>query len=200
MLTWTLLGPTNLPGQLFVAAMGSSCDFSARVTLNYTGLALSNPPTFPGAQAKRLVPLRLTFVPTGTTTALGFGAVLGIAKATGTCTAGNFSGFSGIITSKGIPGTATGIAIVAGTASWLNGTAVGSPVHGPNWVQFLGLVPQMSSGAVPAGSALAGGSCLYDLQSEEGIMPGETMVITPNVAISAVASIAWVEVPLNSGA
>jgi hypothetical protein len=194
MLTWNLLGPANMPGQIFVAAMGTAAAFSAGLAVGYTGLILSNPSTPIGQVPKRVIPLRLTFIPT---VLAGSVVALGIVKATGTCTADTFSGFSGIITSKGIKGTATGVCVVAGTASFTNGTA-GPSVHGPNWVQMLGSVTSQVGAA--SNTVIPGASCLYDLQSEEGIMPGECIAICPSAAVTALASIAWVEVPLNSGA
>jgi hypothetical protein len=197
MLVWTLNGPDRMPGQFFVAALGTAVVFSAGLALGYTGLMIYNPPTVKGVVAKKLIPLRVSFTPTGTATATG-NCPLGLIKDVGTCTAGNFSGFSGIITSQGIEGTATGVAIIAGTASYLNGTA-GPSLNGPNWIQMLGNV----AGGTQAGASpvpVTGYSGIYDLMSEESVMPGESVAICTNQAVSGLCSIAWVEVPLNSGA
>jgi hypothetical protein len=202
-LNWTISGPANLPGKLYVAALGSAVTFSTWNSPNYTGLMIANPPTLPGQLQVRIVPLRCTFVPTGTGGTGGpylqAGPVaIGLIKGIGTCVAGQFSAFSGIITSKGIAGTSTSqIAVVAGTASWLNGTA-GPGNNCPNWIQMLGSVTSQVGAATNA--VIPGAPCLYDLQSEEGIMPGEALGIATSIQIAGFASIAWVEVPANSGA
>jgi hypothetical protein len=194
MLTWTLDGPNRLPGRFFVAALGSAVNFSAGLALAYTGLIITNPVQPLGKVPIKIIPLRVTFVPAGTTTGAG-NIGLGVVKNIGTCTADVFSGFSGIVTTQGQVGTSTGVAILSGTASWLNGTA-GPSANGPMWIQFLGSI---SAGNLGANGVATGVSGIYDLQSEESIMPGESMAICPTVAISGLASIAWAEVPQNSG-
>ena len=193
MLIWNFpgYGPANLPGQMFVAATGTAVTFSAGLALSYAGLMLINPATVAGTAPKKLVPLRAIFAPTGTGVAPS--CPWGMIKAIGTCTAGAASGFSGIVTTPGMYGTSTPIAVVAGTASFLNGTT-GAVPNGPNWVQYCGVLP------VGTATYYAGGVTTVDLIGEVSVMPGEAMAIAPNVAAVGMASIAWLEIPLNSGA
>src|ERR1700683_4152637 len=104
-LNWTISGPSNLPGKLYVAALGSAVTFSTWNSPNYTGLMIANPPTLPGQLQVRIVPLRCSFVPTGTGGTggpylqAGAGAI-GIIKGNGTCVGGEISGVFGISPSE----------------------------------------------------------------------------------------------------
>ena len=196
MLIWNFngQGPYSLPGQVFVAAMGSAAVFTAGLPVAYTGMALSNPATPAGKTPIKLVPLMVgaAFAGTGIT---GPGA-WGLAKIVGsTATAGTLSGFSGIITSPGTPGTATGVGVVTGTFTVLNGTA-GPSSNALNFVEVLGAMPLSTAAASPTGPS----PVLTEPAGLVAIMPGEIMAIVPTVSASGLASIAWVEVPLNSGA
>jgi hypothetical protein len=206
-LSWTISGPANLPGKLYVAALGSAANFGPGLGINPSGLILSNPLTLAGQPQVRIVPLRLSMCAIGTSGTGGpyltAGPIaIGIVKGIGTCTAGAFSGFSGMVTSKGIIGTSTSqVAVVAGTCSWLNGTSGPGP-NSPNWIQMLGVVQSTygSFGTATGGGIIPGHETIFDLQSEEGIMPGETLVISTSIQVAGLASIAWVEVPATSGA
>jgi hypothetical protein len=190
-------GPYSSPGQKLTAVMGTAASFAAGLPSNYVGLALVNPATAAGAAPVKLVPLRAAFVGIGT--GAGGPSLWGFAKyssltAAGTASISGATGFSGIITSPGTPGTSTGRAIVCGTFTLNNGTAGPAASNAGNWVQILG--------AAPLGTATAYQNALVtaELNGELSALPGEALVLVSAIGMSAQGSVTWVEVPLNSGA
>jgi len=192
MLIWNFngQGPYSLPGAVFVAALGTSASFTAGCPVAYSGMAIANPPTVAGKVPVKLVPLQVNFSGIGTGTGTG---AWGLVKITGgTATYGTLSAFSGIVTSPGSVGTTTGVAIVTGTFTVLNGTA-GPSANGLNYIQYLGAVGGTATQYPPS-------AVQAQLDGLLSVMPGEIMAIAPTAAMLGVGSIAWVEVPLNSGA
>jgi hypothetical protein len=193
-LIWTLQGPTTLPGQLFAAALGTAAAFSAGPAVAYTGLALANPATPPGQIAKKLVPLRINISPTvipAATTPIPWGLM----KLTGQGTASNggMSAFSGAVFCPAINGTSTPVAIVGGTFSVVNGTAAGTGSNTLYWIEVAGCLGG-------TGGTYQSPNPAADLQGHVAVYPGETICLAVASAVTGLASIAWVEIPLNSGA
>jgi hypothetical protein len=204
MLVWNFpgAGPQQLPGQLFVAAQNTAAAYTAGtgMPVNYTGMVLYNPPTVAGQPSVRLVPIRVSFVPEGTSTS-GSLVSWGIIKSNGTCTPG-LSAFNGYVSAAGYPGVGTwaagfipkAVGQVGGTATWLNGTAA---TYGPNAVNY---VEHLGVAAFGTGiTAQSAPPTIIDLHGEISLAPGEAMAISPWVACVAVGSIAWVEISNQSG-
>ena len=192
MLVWNFngQGPGGIQGQVYTATLGTAVAFSAGVAVAYAGLALANPATVAGKVPVKLVPLRINLSPTA---AVSGTVAWGILKLTGQGTASNggLSAFSGAIFAPGVAGTATGVAIVGGTFSVINGTAAGTGSNTLYWQTMIGGV-NCGTGA---------GSLPVDLQGYESALPGETLAIGCTVSgVTAQASITWAEIPLNSGA
>ena len=191
MLVWNQNGQggNSIQGQVFTATLGTAVAFSAGPAVAYTGLAIANPATAPGAVAKKLVPLRVNITPTA---AVSGTIAWGLLKLTGQGTASNggMSAFGGAIFTPGFTGTSTPVAIVGGTFSVVNGTAAGTGSNTLYWQSMLGNV-NCGTGAA---------SFPVDLQGFESVMPGETLAIGCVLAVTAQASITWAEIPLNSGA
>lgn len=201
MLIWNFngQGPNPPPGQIFTAALGTAVAFSAGLAVGYTGLALANPATVAGQTPVKLTPLRVTFAPTALA---GGTAAFGLVKLTGQGTASNggLSAFSGVVMSPGFQGTCatngtraglgTSVVQIGGTFSVINSTAAGTGANTLYWAEMLG--------AMAAGTGGPNGP--VDLQGFTTVMPGETIAIAPNLAVTGLASISWLETPLNSGA
>lgn len=201
MLVWNFdgSGPNPPPGQIFTASLGTAVAFSVGLAVAYTGLALANPATPAGKVGVKVVPLRVTFAPT---VLAGGTAAWGIVKLTtnGTASNGGVSAFSGAVFQIGFRGTCatngtsplgvgTSAVQIGGTFSVINGTAAGTGANTLYWQEMLG--------------AMAGGTGVQgpvDLGGYSCAMPGETLAISPNLAVTGLASISWIEVPLNSGA
>jgi len=190
-LIWGFNGqnPGGIQGQVYTAALGTAVAFSAGVATAYTGLALANPATVAGQVPVKLVPLRVNLTPTA---AVSGTIAWGLLKLTGQGTASNggLSAFSGAIFANGVLGTATGVAVLGGTFSVKNGTAAGTGSNTLYWQEMLGNV-NCGTGAP---------SAPVDLQGFTSVMPGETLAIGCNLAVTALAQITWAEIPLNSGA
>lgn len=203
-LVWNIEGPLNLPGQVFTAALGTAVAFSAGVAVAYTGLALANPKTPAGQVPVKLIPLRAELAPT-TVSLVNAPVPWGILKLTGQGTASNggLSAFSGSIFSPGFAGTAvTGtspagvgscIAQVGGTFSVINGTAAGTGSNTLYWQELCGCL------GVGTATNYASPNAAVDLQGFTSVMPGETIALAANIAVTGLASISWLEVPMNSG-
>jgi hypothetical protein len=189
MLVYNFQGPNNLPGRLFVATVGTAVAFSAGLAVANVGLTLLNPAT-PGpvngssTQGTKVIILRAGFYPTGTGTTEAWGFV----KTISTATLGALSAFSGNIFLAGAAaGTGTGCLQLAGTSSWLNGTA--------NTTQAYVTLLQGILGTLGGGMAT-----ITDLHGELTLMPNEGCVLVPTGAITAQATVVWGEFPFSSGA
>lgn len=203
MLVWNFpgAGPQQLPGQLFVAAQNTAVSYSAGtgMPVNYVGLCLYNPPTVAGQPSVRIVPVRVTFAPTGAGAA-GTGVPWGVIKSNGTCTPG-LSAFNGFVSAAGYPGVGTwaagflpkAVGQLGGTATWLNGTAATYGTNAVNYVEFLGMLPQGTA------TNYAGATIIADLHGEVSLAPGEACAICPWTGVTGVGSIAWVEISNQSG-
>jgi hypothetical protein len=200
-LNWNISGqgPNQLPGQVFTASLGTAVAFSAGLAVAYVGLAVHNPVTAAGAVPVKLVPLRVNFSPTA---AVSGTIAWGLVKLTaqGTASNGGLSLFSGALFSPGFAGTCvtggtgqtgvgTSVAKVGGTFSVVNGTAAGT---GSNTLYWQDMVGNVNSGT-------GAQSVPVDLPGFTSIMPGETLGIAPVLAVTGLASISWVEIPVNSG-
>lgn len=191
-LTWAFTGPTSPPGKIYTAALGTALAFTAGLAVANSGcLGIANPATVAGTAPVKLIPVAVTFCPTGTnlanTPAWGLAKLIGAPLGTLTATFG-LGAFSGMITSPGVVGTASGVAVVFGSATILNGTAGGSyAINALNWVEFLG--------CAGLGTATAQGPApsRVDLGGEVNVMPGEILLLQPQNAQVALASISWVE-------
>ena len=194
-------GPYSLPGQVFMSALGTAVSFSACPTTSYVGLALNNPATVAGKAPVKLVPIRLSLTPVGTSgvaQTVPFGLMKLVAtNAVNTASNGGMGAYSGVIMAPGYTGTVpvtTPIGVLGGTFSVLNGTAAGTGSNTLYWQEMIG--------AVSSGTGVAGGGAYSyaDLTGLVCAMPGETLAIGVNAAVTCLASLTWVEVPLNSGA
>lgn len=192
--------PASAPGQIFSASLGTAVAFSAGLAVAYAGLAIANPATPTGKTPVKLVPLRVNFTPTA---AVSGTIAWGLVKLTGQGTASNggISAFSGVVLACGIAGTCatggtvplgvgTSVVQIGGTFSVVNGTAAGT---GSNTLYWAGMLGNANCGTGAA-------SVPVDLQGALTVMPGETVAISPVLAVTGLASIDWLEVPLNSGA
>lgn len=197
MLIWNFngQGPYTPPGQVFTTCLGTAVAFSAGPAVAYAGLALANPATVAGKAPVKLVPLRVNFTPSA---AVSGTIPWGLMKLTGQGTASNggLSAYSGVIMSPGYAGTVPAtvpVGQLGGTFSVSNGTAAGTGSNTLYWQEMVG--------AVNAGTGIGGGgaSTAADLTSFVCAMPGETLAIGVQAAVTCLASISWVEVPLNSG-
>ena len=191
-------GAFSVPGSVFSSALGTAVSFSAFPTVGYTGLALVNPATVAGKTPVKLVPLRVSLTPIGTS-GVQQSVPFGFVKLTGQGTASNggLSAYSGAIFAPGYQGTVPAtvpVAQLGGTFSVINGTAAGTGSNTLYWQEMVG--------AVNAGTGIGGGgaSTAADLTSFVCAMPGETLAIGVQAAVTCLASISWVEVPLTSGA
>ena len=196
MLIWNFnnQGPYTPPGTVFEVALGTAVTFSAGPTVSYSGLALNNPATPAGKTPVKLVPLRVALEPTGVA-GVAAASPWGLLKFTacGTASVANLSGFPGVILSPGAVGTQTGVAVVCGTFSVINGTAAGTGSNTLYWQELCGVL-------IGTSTQLTVGSPAVDLQGFTSVMPGETLAIGCNSAVTGLAAITWVEIPLNSGA
>jgi hypothetical protein len=205
-LNWNLngQGPNQLPGSVFTAALGTAVAFSAGLAVAYTGLVIANPATPRGAVPVKLVPLRVNLVPTA---AVSGTVAWGLVKLTGQGTASNggVSALSGVVFASGLAGTVainvspgaggyvgagSSVAQVGGTFSVINGTAAGTGANTLYWQEMLGNV----------NSGTGAASVPIDLPGFTSVLPGETVAISPVLAVTGLASITWLETPLNSGA
>jgi hypothetical protein len=197
-LVWNLSGPLTLPGRVFTTTTGTAVAFSAGVALAYTGLAVANPATVGGACGTKLVLIKASFQPS-VVSANAVPVPWGIMKLTGQGTASNggLSLWSGAIFQQGTAGTGTGIAIVGGTFSVINGTAAGTGSNCLYWAEMCGSIVN-GTGAGTAAWTMATVNAA-DLSGFTTVMPGETAAIGLNAAMTGFASLTWLEVPLNSG-
>jgi hypothetical protein len=172
--------------------MGTAVAIPAGLPVAYTGgLVLFNPPTAPGATPVRLIPVSVSAAFTGTATgntpAWGFAKLIGAPLGTLTATFG-LGAFSGMITSPGVAGTASGVAVVAGSATILNGTAGGSyAINALNYVCVLG------AASLGTSTSLASATTRVETDAETNVMPGEILVLFSHNSITALASISWIE-------
>jgi|SRR5580700_1719890 hypothetical protein len=189
MLVYNFQGPNNLPGRLFVATVGTAVAFSAGLAIANTGLTLYNPATAgpvngSSTQGTKVIVLRAGFNPTGTGTTEAWGFV----KTISTATLGALSAFSGNIFLAGAAaGTGSGCLQLAGTSSWLNGTA--------NTTQMWVTQPQSILGTLGGQS-----TTIVDFHGELTLMPNEGCVLVPVGAVTAQATVVWAELPFSSGA
>ena len=193
MLIWNFngQGPYTPPGQVFTTCLGTAVAFSAGPAVAYAGLALANPATVAGKAPVKLVPLRVNFTPSA---AVSGTIPWGLMKLTGQGTASNggLSLYSGVIMSPGYAGTVPAtvpVGQLGGTFSVSNGTAAGTGSNTLYWVEMCG-------NACPGTGAC---SAPVELLGMVSVMPGETLVIAPLLAVTAQAGMTWVEVPMNSG-
>jgi hypothetical protein len=165
----------------------------------YTGLALANPATVAGTVGTKIVVLKAGFAPTAVS-ASGVPVPWGLMKLTGQGTASNggLSLFSGAIFAQGIAGTATGIAALGGTFSVVNGTAAGTGANTLYWTEMCGVLVN-GTGAGTAAWTAAFEPASVDLSGFTTVMPGETVAIGANAAVTGFPSLTWLEVPLSSG-
>lgn len=183
-------------GQVYTA-VGTAVAFSAGLAVAYAGLGLQNPST----SKVKITPLKIGFAPTGTGGTSNAGCPYGFAKLiAGTAALGTLSAFTvggGVVTGPGLVGTATGAAVVFGTATVLNGTA-GPSANGLCIVTVIGVTAGAGTGAgTQAFTPAAGSVTSGELHGEVTLMPGESGVIFVNQAIAGIPSITWLEQPLQ---
>jgi hypothetical protein len=207
-LVWNLPGtPTALQGQVFTASLGTAVAFSVGPAVAYTGLAIANPATSSLRPPVKLIPLRVTLAPTS---AGASNVPFGLLKLTGQGTASNggLSAFSGQLFTPGFLGTCasngtaaagaaavglgTSVVQIGGTFSVINGTAAGTGVNTLYWAEMCGVV-------VAGTSTIGGNLGPTDLSGFTTVMPGETLAIGADIAVTARASLTWLEVPLTAG-
>ena len=193
MLIWNFngQGPYTPPGQVFTTCLGTAVAFSAGPAVAYAGLALANPATVAGKAPVKLVPLRVNFTPSA---AVSGTIPWGLMKLTGQGTASNggLSLYSGVIMSPGYAGTVPAtvpVGQLGGTFSVSGGTAAGTGSNTLYWVEMCGNANNGTGAPSPP----------VDLLGFASVMPGETLVIAPLLAVTATAGLTWCEVPLNSG-
>ena len=193
MLIWNFngQGPYTPPGQVFTTCLGTAVAFSAGPAVAYAGLALANPATVAGKAPVKLVPLRVNFTPSA---AVSGTIPWGLMKLTGqgTATNGGLSLYSGVIMSPGYAGTVPAtvpVGQLGGTFSVSGGTAAGTGSNTLYWLEMCG----------NANNGTGAPSAPVDLLGFASVMPGETLVIAPLLAVTATAGLTWCEVPLNSG-
>jgi hypothetical protein len=185
----TLGAPSAPPGPVYTALLQTAIAFTGGLGVaQSTAFVIANPVN----SGVRLVPLIAhgVFVGTATTPTV---PIWGIAKLlAGTASAAVASASNVVTIRAGLPGTATGAAVIYGSATIINGTAGGAGANNSlNFVTMCGGLPF----AAPLGTAVLGQSQtrMY-LDGEVSIMPGEIALVQPGIALVGVVGLTWVEV------
>lgn len=187
MLAWNPNGQgPAAPAGTLITLVGTAVAISAGVAVAYTGMGIQNPAN----SGKKAVVVRAYVAPTATGPAAD--TPIGLMKLNaGTASIGATSGMAGTAVAAGIAGFPSGTAVsvmtIIGTASVLNGTAAPGLVNSLNFVKVVGVLGTNISGIVAP-----------DLNGEITVLPGETLLIGANAAVTGIPELVWFESPLTT--
>jgi hypothetical protein len=190
----TLGAPSAPPGPVYTALQQTAISFTGGLAVAQSAaFVLYNPPVGPSnPKGVRIVPLIAhgVFVGTATTPTVPMWGIVKLLA--GTASFGLAAQSNTVITQAGLSGTATGVAVFAGSATILNGTAGGAGAN--NTLSFVTMCGALPFGA-PLGTAVTGQiqTRMY-LDGEVSIMPGEIALVQPGVACVGVVGLTYVEV------
>lgn len=178
--------PSSLPttaGAQIYSFVGTAVAFSAGLAVAYTGCGIQNP----ASSKVKITVLKslaaVTIAPAGTSV-LGFGKL-----SPGTATLGTLSGVAGVITSPGISGTTTGVGLLFGTATVLNGTA-GGQTNSLNYVSIQGVL-------LGTGASISQWITPAEQAGDVTLMPGESGMILSSIAHTGLPYLVWIETPIQ---
>jgi hypothetical protein len=187
----TLGAPSAPPGPVYTALLQTAIAFTGGLGVaQSSAFVIYNPPV--GAsnpKGVRIVPLIAHGAFVGTATGPlypGWGIVKLLA---GTASFGLAAQSNTVITQAGQAGTATGVAVFAGSATILNGTAGGAGAN--NTLSFVTLCGILPLGTVTQAGMVPGRTYL---DGEVSIMPGEIALVQPGIGIVGIVGLTYAEV------